>query len=207
MGLPKPDARLTYGEYLTFVETAPELYEFHAGEIFAMSGGSPAHAQLTNQLAVVVGIALRGKPCRGQNTAQRIQISDSHAVYPDLSVVCPPLEYAANDRQAIVNPTAVFEVLSPTTESYDRKGKFELYTGVASIRHIVLVSQERWRIEHYRRLDDGTWRYSAHGPGDALDLDTLNVRLPIDEIYDGIEDFGGPSRSTGPTDRPAAQEP
>ena len=115
MGPPKPDTRMTSAEYLAFLETSPELYEFHAGEIFAMSGGSPAHAQLTNQLAVVVGIALRGKPCRGQNTAQRIQISDYHAVYPDLSVVCPPLEYAANDRQAIVNPTAVFEVLSLTT--------------------------------------------------------------------------------------------
>lgn len=206
MGLPKPDGRVRYEDYLAFAETAEELFEFHDGELFAMSGGSPAHAQLMNQLSGLVFNALRGQPCRGQGAAQRVRITEQHAVYPDLSIVCPPLEYAPDDTQAIVNPVAVFEVLSPSTEAYDRKGKFELYIGVASIQHVVLVSQERWRIEHYRRLGDGTWRYSAHGPGSVVDLDTLGVKLPIDELYDGIEAFGGPSRTTGPVDRPASQE-
>jgi Uma2 family endonuclease len=206
MGEPKSEARIGYADYLAFAETAEELYEFHDGEVYAMSGGSPAHAQLMHQLSGHVFNALRGQPCRGQGAAQRIRITKNHAVYPDLSIVCPPLEYAADDAQAIVNPTAVFEVLSPSTEAYDRKGKFELYIGVPSIQHVVLVSQERWRIEHYRRLGDGTWRYSAHGPGSAVDLDTLGVKLAIDEIYDGIEAFGGPSRDTGPTDIPATQE-
>ncbi len=92
---------------------------------------------------------------------------------------------------------AVFEVLSPSTEAYDRKRKFELYIGVSSIQHVVFVSWERWRIEHYRRLGDGTWRYSAHGLGGHLDLATIGAIVPIDEVYDGIEAFGGPARGGG----------
>lgn len=197
MGHPLRRRALSYAEYLAMEATAEETHEFHEGEIDAMSGGSPAHAQLGTRLAIVLAQALAGLPCRPQGSAQRVRISEDHAVYSDLMVVCPPLEYAADDPHAITNPSAVFEVLSPTTERFDRSGKFDLYASLPSIRHIVLVSQVEWRIEHFRRLDDGTWRYRAHGPGGTLDLDTLGAQLAIDDVYQGIEDFGGPTRETG----------
>jgi Uma2 family endonuclease len=194
VGLPRRRGSLTYAAYLEIEEHAEETHEFHDGEMSAMSGGSPAHAQLIMQCGIVLGRALSGHPCRAQSSAQRVRISAKHACYPDLMVVCPPLERAPDDPHAITNPSVVFEVLSPSTENFDRSGKFELYGTLPSVRHVVFVSQDRWRIEHFRRMDDGTWRYSGHGPGSKLDLDTLGVSLAIDEIYEGIENFGGPSR-------------
>jgi Uma2 family endonuclease len=184
---------MTYAEYLAIEATSEERHEFHHGVAYAMSGGTSAHAQLGMRMSGLLMNALQSRPCKSQGTAQRVRISADVAVYPDAMVVCPPLERAAEDPDAITNPRVVVEVLSPTTEAYDRGGKFALYLGVASIQHIVLVAQDQWRVEHFRRLTAGEWRYEALGPGDVLDLAGVGATLTVDAIYEDVALFGGPA--------------
>jgi Uma2 family endonuclease len=193
MGAPKLDTRMTYAEYLEREAVSEERHEFHRGEMFAMSGGSSAHAQLIYNAGAALKAALRDQPCKGTSSAQRVRITDDVAVYPDAMVVCPPLERPPEDPDAICNPRVVVEVLSPSTQGYDRGPKFELYTSVSSIEHIVFVAQERWRVEHYRRLEDGNWYYEVLGPGDTLALNRVGANVAIDALYEDIELFGGPA--------------
>lgn len=193
MGAPKLDTRMTYAEYLERESVSEERHEFHGGEMFAMSGGSSAHAQLGMRMSALLMMALDKRPCKSQGTAQRVRITSDVAVYPDAMVVCPPLERPPEDPDAICNPRVVVEVLSPSTQGYDRGPKFELYTSVSSIEHIVFVAQERWRVEHYRRLEDGNWYYEVLGPGDTLALNRVGANVAIDALYEDIELFGGPA--------------
>lgn len=164
----------------------------------------PAHAALIQNVSALLGNALRGRRCRPTSSAQRIRISDAHAVYPDAIVVCPPFQRAPDDPDAFTNPVVVMEVLSPSTQAWDRGGKFELYRSVPSLRHVVLVRQDAWRVEHYRRMDDGSWLLRDLGPGDAVDRDAVEARVAIDELYEGVEAFDGPARDANPSPRPPA---
>ncbi len=186
--------RLSYAEYLALEATAEERHELHDGEMFAMSGGTPVHALLIQQVGAMLHLAMQGNPCRPTSSAQRVFLGDGRAAYPDAMVVCPPLQHPPEDPDAICNPSVVVEVLSPTTEAFDRGVKFGLYRRLPSLRHVLLVRQDVWRIEHFRRMDDGTWRLSEHGPGEHADLDTVGARLPVDGVFDGVEAFGGPGR-------------
>ena len=189
-----PKQRLSYADYLAIEAVSEERHEFHDGELFAMSGGTPGHAQLIQQVSFLLGASLQGKPCRPQSSAQRILLPGGRAAYPDATVVCPPLERPPEDPDAITNPSVVVEVLSPSTEAFDRGAKFGFYRLVPSLRHVVFVRQDAWRIEHFRRMDDGSWRLTEHGPGESVDLDAVGASLPVDGVYDGIEVFGGPPR-------------
>lgn len=194
MGTPREKPALDYAAYLELENASDERHAFHDGEAYAMAGGTPAHGRLIAQVSGSLYVALKGKPCMHTSSEQRVRIGEAHAVYPDAMVVCPPVVRASDDVNAITNPVVLVEVLSATTEAWDRGGKFELYRGLPSLRHVVLVRQDAWRVEHFRRMDDGTWRLSVHGPGDALALDTVDATLGIDDLYDGIEAFGGPPR-------------
>ncbi len=193
-----PAARTTYADYLRGEERAEERHAFHAGEIFAMAGGSTVHALLQTEITRMVGNALLGRPCAALGADQRIHIDEDNATYADALVLCPPLGRHGDDRHAVTNPSAVVEVLSPSTETWDRSGKFALYRSLPSLTHYVLVAQDRWQVEHFRRMDDGTWRLSVHGPGDTLFLDTLDIRVAVDELYARVEAFGGPGRDAKP---------
>ncbi len=193
-----PAARTTYADYLREEERAEERHAFHAGEIFAMAGGSTVHALLQTEFVALLRNALLGRPCAALGADQRIHIDEDNATYADALVLCPPLERHGDDRHAVTNPNAVVEVLSPSTETWDRSGKFALYRSLPSLTHYVLVAQDRWQVEHFRRMDDGTWRLSVHGPGDTLFLDTLDVRVAVDELYARVEAFGGPGRDAKP---------
>jgi Uma2 family endonuclease len=190
-----PKQKLTYDEYLALEAVAEERHEFHDGEMFAMSGGSPAHARLIHQVSVELGVAMRGKRCVMTSSAQRVRLLEGRSAYPDATIVCPPLQRPPEDPDAITNPTVVVEVLSPTTEAFDRGAKFRLYRELPSVRHVVFVRQDAWRVEHYRRMEDGTWRLSDHGPGDTLLLDAVEASLAVDALYEDIEAFDGPARS------------
>jgi len=187
-----------YKDYLAAEEVAAERHAFHNGEAFAMAAGTTLHALLATEFACLLGNALVGRPCAATSAHQRIHIDADNATYPDVAVLCPPLLRPPADPNAVSNPAVLVEVLSPSTEAWDRGGKFALYATLPSLRHYVLVSQDCWRVEHYRREGDGSWRLTVHGPGDALFLDTLEARIAVDELYAKSEAFGGPS----PVDRP-----
>jgi Uma2 family endonuclease len=194
--------RTTYADYLRDEELASERHAFHDGETYAMAGGSTVHALLATEVVRALGNALVGRPCAAVGADQRVCIDEDDATYPDVAVLCPPIERPPHDPHAVTNPTVIVEVLSPSTELWDRSGKFALYARLGSLQHYVLVAQDRWRVEHLRRMEDGAWRLTVHGPGDVLVLDAVDVRVSVDELYAKVEAFGGPGRDAKPAGPP-----
>ncbi len=190
--------RLTLGAYLALEQNSPERHAFHSGEVFAIAGGATLHAMLASEFARLLGNTLVGHPCAATGADQRIHIDAENTTYADVVVMCPPLQRPPGDPHAITNPVALVEVLSPSTEAWDRGGKFALYATLPSLRHYVLVAQDCWRAEHYRREDDGSWRLTVHGPGHSVILDAIEARIAVDEVYAKVEAFGGPTRLDRP---------
>jgi Uma2 family endonuclease len=183
MARPAP-ARMTYAEYLAAEAVAEVRHEFLNGEVWAMAGGTPEHGALAVSMTLALGAALRAKPCRGYSSDVRVRIPDTGlSTYPDLSVVCGPLETAPDDKDAITNPIVLVEVLSDSTEAYDRGAKWAHYRRIPSLREYVLVSQAEPRIEVFRRIDAGRWELLEARPGETIELQSLGVLLDVATVY------------------------
>ncbi len=180
--------RYTYDEYLVRERVADTKSEYLGGQIFAMAGGSPKHNSIGVNLVASLKNRLRGSLCRPFNSDQRIRISASGlATYPDVSIICGELQLDAQDADAIVNPRVIFEVLSKSTEGYDRGKKFDFFRQIDSLSEYVLVSQEDSQVECFTRQSDGNWLLSiTKGLSGALRLSTVLVELPLVEIYEDI---------------------
>lgn len=149
-----------------------------------MSGGTPVHALLQAQVLFQLGLALRGRRCRPYGPDLRI-------VFPDLDecdavVICGPVLVADTDPQAATNPTVVCEVLSPSTEAYDRGRKFEKHRARPSVKEYVLVAQDRPRVEVFRRDADNTWVFRTYGAGARVELASIDVHIDVDDLYRGV---------------------
>lgn len=179
----EPAIHTSYADYLTFERSAPIKHEYVAGMVLAMAGGSPEHARLAGRLARFIGVAIDGRPCDVFSSDLRVRIPETNrSTYPDLTVVCGRRQTAADDDDAIVNPTILVEVLSDSTEADDRGEKFAHYRRLASLQEYVLVAQKAQRIEVYRREGD-RWVLTEHGPGTMVELPSIDARIPVDEIY------------------------
>lgn len=178
---------MTYAEYLAFEEASDERHEYVRGEAYVMAGGTPEHSLLAAEVTRLLGNALADKPCNVYSGDLRVRIDgEEGGVYPDVQVVCGPLRRSASDRLASVNPSLIVEVLSERTEAWDRGGKFELYEQLDSLRHYVLVSQGKPRIEHFARNDDGSWTRRVAGPGEAVVFEGL-CALAVGAVYARVE--------------------
>jgi Uma2 family endonuclease len=180
--------KVTADEYLALDRAAEFRSELLDGEIIAMSGGSMRHSALQVNLAGEVRLALRGTRCRAFNSDLRVRVSPSMYTYPDLTIVCgKPL--AADGREDILlNPTVIFEVLSPSTEYYDRGLKFRRYREIESLTDYILVDQDQTRIEQFTRGDANTWTLHDYQRLDeTLMIPSIEVSLPLASIYEGIE--------------------
>lgn len=174
---------MTYDEYLALERESETKHEYVNGVVYAMAGGTPEHARLASQLGILIGTALRGRPCATFSSDARIRIERTkRSTYPDLAVVCGKLERAKDDRDAITNPTVLVEVLSDTTEASDRGDKWAHYQHLASLEEYVLVSQREPRVEVFRRAEHG-WTYQAFGAGAQVALRSLDVAIDVDELY------------------------
>ena len=181
MDLPASRLALSYAEYLVHEQNEGTKHEFLDGETWAMSGGTVAHVRLSGNAHVHLSGVL-SEPCEAFNPDMKVRVEATGlATYPDLSVVCGELQTHPDDPSAITNPILLLEVLSPSTESYDRGEKFAHYRRIPSLRHYVLVSQDKMRIEHFH-LRDGVWTFHEVEQG-AVDLPELGVDLPIDAVY------------------------
>lgn len=128
--------------------------------------------------------ALRARPYEAHASDLRIKnVTANRYVYPDASVVCGQPLFEDEHRDTLLNPTAVFEVLSESSERYDRGNKFALYRGISSITDYVLLSQMRVEVEHFCRQPDGTWLLRVLGPGEQLQLASIGCDLAVDELY------------------------
>lgn len=180
---------VTYAEYLAAESTSLEKHEWYNGQVYAMAGGTPEHAFLGGAVISELRNALKGKPCRPFSGDLRIRsLVTDLATYPDAAVVCGPRVAHPDDKDACCNPTALFEVLSPTTEAYDRGEKFEHCQTLAALRDYVLVCTGRNHIDHYMRNEDGSWTRRGYGPGEAFTLSGVAVTLRVDDVYAGVEE-------------------
>jgi len=180
-------SQLSPEEYLAWERLQDRRHEYFEGEVYAMAGGSPRHNRLSSKITAALEIALGGR-CHVFSSDQRIRARERRYVYPDLSVVCdsPVIEH----DDVLVNPTIVVEILSPTTEQYDRGLKWDSYQLLPSLTDYVLVSQERARIEHFARAPDGRWVYTSANAGELIRL-TGGTSLDIDAIFAGVFELPG----------------
>jgi Uma2 family endonuclease len=176
--------RVTYAEYLAIANDSNVKYEYVAGEVIAMAGGTVEHARLIGRATALLDRALEGTPCIVLPSDLRIRIrAAERSTYPDLHVVCGAPERDPDDDHAIVNPTIIMEVLSDSTAGLDRTEKFAAYRRLPSLREYVLVSQRERRVELYRRRERRRWQLDEYITGDHLRLESLAVELAVDELY------------------------
>ena len=182
-----PSLEMTYEEYVAFERDAEGKHEFVHGHVYAMSGGSPEHARLSQAIGAALTVALRGKSCAAFSSDLRVRIqATGRSTYPDVTVVCGKLERDAIDADAVTNPRVIVEVLSPSTESSDRGDDFGTsdYQRVDSLREYVLVSQSTARIEVFSRDEaQSGWLYRQYGAGQTVELRSLETSLDVDAIY------------------------
>lgn len=179
----------TYAEYLALERRTGVRHEYVDGAAYAMAGGTPRHAKLKGNLQGMLWAALGDGSCQAYDSDLKVRaLSTGDTTYPDHTVVCGPLQRHPEDANAITNPTAVFEVLSKSTEGWDRGGKFALYRAIPTLRHYVLVGWREPRIEVFTRRDDGTWLLEVAGPGEAVDVGAIGVTLAVDEVFRNLPD-------------------
>ncbi|MCK6549495.1 Uma2 family endonuclease [Myxococcota bacterium] len=177
-------AHLSLEAYLAAEAVSELKHEWLRGEIFDMAGGSLEHAALAAAVAGDLRAALADRPCRVFSSDLRVFVREAELVtYPDVSVVGGRPESPPEDPHAIVNPTLIVEVLSDSTESYDRGEKFEAYRRLAPLQEYVLVSQRARRVDVFRRLGTGRWELSEHGEGATVRLESVGAELSVDAIY------------------------
>jgi Uma2 family endonuclease len=181
---------LSEQKYLAFERAAEERHEYADGKIFAMAGGTWEHSLIASNIGGELRNALIERPCTVHGSDMRIHIPPTRRyTYADVLVVCGQPVFTDEVRDTVVNPIVIVEVLSDSTESYDRGDKFEQYETIPSLRDYVLVSQKEVRIEHFQRQPDGTWQRRVAGAGDRVAFESLGCEVRVDRAY--LKVFGG----------------
>jgi Uma2 family endonuclease len=179
--------RYTYAQYLALEKASNVKHEYLDGQIYEMAGGTPQHAALA---AAVVGLlfpALRDRGGRTHSADLRVRVrATGLATYPDVTVVCGPRECDPDDDDAVNNPTMIVEVLSPSTEEYDRGEKFDHYKRIESLREYVLIAQDRREVEVWTRGAEGSWGHRRFADGDAAALDSVGAVLDVAALYGAV---------------------
>jgi Uma2 family endonuclease len=178
--------RLTAAEYLAIERAAEQKSEFFAGEMFAMAGASREHNLIAANVTRVLGNQLMGRPCELYPGDMRVKVSPTGLyTYPDVAVVCDEPVFEDAQVDTLLNPTLIIEILSTTTEAYDRGGKFVHYQQIDSLQEYVLISQDQLRLERYVR-QPGSQEWLLVGMSDAqgiVSLDSIGCKLASAEVY------------------------
>jgi Uma2 family endonuclease len=206
----------TFAEYLALETKSDARHELVNGEILAMSGGTPEHSRLAASVIRELGVALRGRPCVTFTSDLRVRVQATGlTTYPDATVVCGRIEVDPEDKNTVTNPVVLVEVLSDSTETYDREDKRAHYRLIPSLREYVLVSQHERRIEHHHRNADGTWTLRDVRAGERARLDAVGCELAVDAVYDdplavatapAAPEPGKPPRARARATRPARRK-
>ena len=171
-------------EYLTSERKATVKSEYLSGQIVAMSGASLAHTRITADIVTELNIQLRGQECEVISNDMRVRTGPKGAYfYPDIVVFCGEPQFEDNVFDTLLNPILVIEVLSPSTEVYDRGEKFRHYQELTSLREYILVSQDRVRVEQYRLAKTQWVQTEFRALEDVLPLVSIGCELPLRDIY------------------------
>jgi Uma2 family endonuclease len=184
----QPDTFMTEEEYLAFEETSPTRHEYFAGRIVALAGGNEAHSIIASNINAALHSQLRRKPCTLYTSDMKIRAEHPRKyMYPDVAVVCGQPQYEDARRRVLLNPTVIIEVLSESTERYDRGLKFQWYRSIETLREYVLVSQDTKYIDHYQRQSDNLWSLSSASADDAsIYLASIDCTLRLEDIYEKV---------------------
>lgn len=179
-------SKFTPEEYFAWEEQQEVKHEYFEGEVYAMSGGTQNHSRVGGRLFSLVDLHLDDSECVVLTSDARVKIQKSEKyVYPDVSVTCD--ERDRETPQFITHPCLIVEVLSPSTEAYDRGDKFELYRRSTSLREYALVSADKIAIDLHRKDDLNWWQSIYFRAGDTVELESINLTFPIERVYRGIE--------------------
>jgi len=176
---------LTPQEYLAIERAAKEKSEYYNGYVFARAGASRSHDRATGDVFGLLWTQLRGGACEVFSSDMRVKIEATNTyVYPDVTVACGELSFEDANVDILLNPTLIVEVLSPSTEAHDRGDKFAHYQSIPSLKEYVLVAQDRPRIEHYVRRENGHWDYSeVRGLDGVIHLPSIDCNLLLADVY------------------------
>ena len=176
---------LTPEKYFVWEEQQPEKYELMDGQVYAMTGGSVNHSRIAVRITTLLFNHLDNSPCETGNSDLRINIFETNNyTYPDASVTCDDRDKTTT--QYITYPCLIVEVLSPNTEAYDRGGKFRLYRHNPALQDYLLVSSTSIEIDLYQKSDAGEWLIINYQAGDTVELQSINLSFPIEQIYRGL---------------------
>jgi len=160
-------------------------YEYIDGQVYAMSGGSLAHGRIGSNAVRTLEDVLtaKGKMCDVYNSDVAARLSPTRYTYPDASVTCDERDQSAPDKTEVQAPRLIIEVLSDSTEAYDRGRKFGLYRACPTVQEYVLIATKYQAVEIYRRTSQGWTNYQAYGPNDEIEIWSLDVRIPVTALY------------------------
>jgi len=177
----------TAEEYLTLERSAAYKSEFHDGQIYAMTGASREHNLVSGNIYRELSLQLKKRPCEAYINDMRVKATEANSYhYPDIAVVCGTPQFEDSHVDTLLNPTLLIEVLSPSTEAYDRGGKFAHYRKITSLREYLLVAQDQYSIERYIRQGDVWILTEAVGLEASIPLESIDCVLSLREVYDKV---------------------
>ena len=178
-------------DYYYIEDFSTVRHEFFNGELFAMAGAAPKHADIAANILASLLSQLRGKPCRSRASDQRLRVeANSLITYTDVTVVCPPFRFDSQNKITLLDATLIVEVLSSSTRQYDQGEKFNLLRALPSLHHYLLVEPDEARIEHRFRLDNGDWQTEVFTSlDDIVNLSAISCTLNVRAVYEEIEDI------------------
>ena len=192
----------TVEEYLLDEQQSATKHDYLNGQVYNMAGGSPEHSRIAVNLTSALDAALDSGDCQVFNSdlkvgvkssvfnqPRKIQVEEDFVTYPDLSIVCGPLEFYKDDRYTLANPAILFEVLSPSTRNYDRSVKLDHYRNIASLLAYIMIDSERIWVEQYHRTGPASWQVEAPllNLTDSLQIEILNITIPLSRIYNRVD--------------------
>ena len=191
--------RITVDEWRELERTSHDIkHEYIDGQVYAMSGGSLAHGRIGLNTCIALENALlaRGKRCSVYNSDVATRLSSKRYTYPDASVTCDERDQPAPDKTEVQSPCVIVEVLSDSTEAYDRGKKFSYYRSCPSVQEYVIIATRYQTVEIYSRTSE-SWAYDAYGPDDVVEITSLDIRIPVSALYrnagvpEGVDDLEG----------------
>jgi Uma2 family endonuclease len=185
----QPKPAYSIEAYLELERKGPLKHEYYRGEIFALAGSSEAHNLIMTNILTALNVQLRNRPCKVYPSDMRLRIPQTGLyTYPDVSVVCGTPQFDDKERDTLLNPIIVIEILSPSTERYDRGKKFQNYRTVSSLQEYLLVSQDEYHIEYYRNQNDGNWMLTSYdGIAATIKLKAIDCSLSLEDVYNKVD--------------------
>ncbi len=187
--LPNQKIFMSPEEYLKFERTSDVKHEYLDGEVFAMAGASKNHNRIQATVSGLLFTQFVGRPYETFGSDQRVKVDATFYTYPDISVICGEAEFDESELDTLLNPIVIIEILSPSTEIYDRGKKFQRYRELDSLQEYVLIAQDSLRIEHYLRQGEKWILTDARGPDAVVALPSIGCTLALRDVYAKVE-FG-----------------